>query len=1088
MAQHKKFPRPPIRTQKRRLLRERAIARREESAKLRKEPTIDSPVIRDQVGSKSKFGRSATEDKFVDDDDDLLSEEDDQRGKTINFCVGEFHITVDCATGVVILPERFKMMEEEDGELMPKESMQKKEHANKLLEGSSRVFIKEDHPNKPKQVILEKPTSAMTKHIRPLYIKAHVNGKPVSKVLIDNGSAVNVLPVRMLRNLGKTKEDLIPTEVSVAAFIGETTKTIGVFPADVTVGSMSSLCAFLVVNSSANFQASLGRDWIHANQCIPSSIHQLLLFWKGDDVEVVEADGQPFQTTAGAVEARYYNGDFGPIKIRSNSKKENPLYMQTPTPSLVLERILKPTVIVPPRPINQPLIEEVVNKLEVEEPWDTYGTEIVQEEEYEEDELQFDELLMTPSQIEDGQHEVQDPLEEINLGELENPKVVYVSKLLEELLKQDLISTLKEYKDCFAWSYDDMPGLDRKLVEHRIPLKEGFKPFHQPSRRMSKEVELKVKEEVEKLLKDKFIKQIRYTKWLSNIVPVMKKNDKVRICIEFRDLNCATPKDVYVMPIPDMLIDFMARHELLSFMDGFSRYNQIKIVETDTYKTAFRCPGAVGTFECLVIPFELKNAGATYQRAMNSIFHDMIEHHIKVYIDDIVVKSKQAADHIEQLRKSFQRMRQHELKLNPSKCAFCVKAGNLLGFLVHQRGVEVDKNKAKAIMEANLPRNKKELQRFLGQVNYLRSFISKLAGKTKEFSQLLKLKDSKEFEWEELHQKAFDVIKIYLSNPPVLMPPKYGMPLKLYISDAHESIGCLLVQNNHERNEQAIYYLSRFLTPVEVKYSVIEKLCLTLYYACTKLRHYLIQSRVFVVAITDLIKYMLNRPILSGRIGKWSLALAEFTLTYYPQKSVKGQAIADFLADHPSLDEFSGEQVGFPVCGVGVRPWELKFDGSSTETTAGAGIAEYEALVIGLEILKDLGAKELLISGDSHLILKQLSGEFKCTSLSLAPYYTATSQLLDDFEEVSLVHVPRQENWEADELAQVGLGLKMSPELTHRLVLIQKKNHPSIQQRGIQVDTLNLDINLAGDWRVLGNYPEAMPITMIIAPKKCGIK
>ncbi|XP_073277708.1 uncharacterized protein [Primulina huaijiensis] len=543
------------------------------------------------------------------------------------------------------------------------------------------------------------------------------------------------------------------------------------------------------------------------------------------------------------------------------------------------------------------------------------------------------------------------------------------------------------------------------------------------------------------------------------------------------------------MPIPDMLIDSVARHELLSFMDGFSGYNQIKIAESDTHKTAFRCPGAVGTFEWLVMPFGLKNAGATYQRAMNSIFHDMIGQHIEVYIDDIVVKSKQAADNVERLRRSFQRMRQHELKLNPLKCAFGVKAGNFLGFLVHQRGVEVDKNKAKAIMKANPPRNKKELQRFLGQVNYLRRFISNLAGKTKEFSQLLKLKDSREFKWEDSHQKAFDVVKGYLSNPPVLMPPRYGMPLKLYISAAHESIGCLLVQNNHERNEQVIYYLSRFLTPVEVKYSVIEKLCLTLYYACTKLRHYLIQSRVFVVTKTDLIKYMHNRPILSGHIGKWSLALAEFTLIYYPQKSVKGQAIADFLADHPSLNESIEEQVGFPVCGIDVRPWELKFDGSSTETAAGAGIvitsprsvktalsfnlgfpctnnqAEYEALVIGLEILKDLGARELLISGHSQLVLKQLSGEFKCTSLSLAPYYTAASQLLDDFEEVSLIQVPRQENWEADELAQVTSGLKISPELTHRLVLIQKKNHPSIQQRGIQVDTVNLDINLASDWR-----------------------
>lgn len=535
--------------------------------------------------------------------------------------------------------------------------------------------------------------------------------------------------------------------------------------------------------------------------------------------------------------------------------------------------------------------------------------EVVQEDEYEEDELQVEELPMAPSQLEDGQHEVQDPLEEVNLGELENPKMVYVSTLLAKEFKQELISLLREYIDCFAWDYDDMPGLSRELVEHRLPIKEDFKPFMQPARRMSKEVELKIKEEIEILLRAKFIRPVRYTEWLSNIVSVMKKNVKIRICIDLRDLNYATPKDVYIMSVADMLIDSVAKHELLSFMDGFSGYNQIKIAEADTSKTAFRFPGAIGTFEWLVMPFGLKNAGATYQRAMHSIFHDMIGHHIEVYIDDIVVKSKQAIDHIDNLRKSFQRMRQHELKLNPLKCAFGVRAGNFLGFLVHQRGVEVDK--AKAIRKACPPRNKKELQRFLGQVNYLRRFISNLTGKTKEFSQLLKLKDSREFKWEEPHQRALDVIKEYLTKPPVLMPPRYGMPLKLYISATQESIGCLLVQNNLEGNEQAIYYLSRFLSPVEIKYSVIEKMCLTLYYACTKPRHYLINSRVFVLAKTYLIKYILNRPILSGRIGKWSLALAEYTLIYYPQTSVKGQAIVDFLADHPSIDGPVEEHIGF---------------------------------------------------------------------------------------------------------------------------------------------------------------------------------
>ena len=349
---------------------------------------------------------------------------------------------------------------------------------------------------------------------------------------------------------------------------------------------------------------------------------------------------------------------------------------------------------------------------------------------------------------------------------------------------------------------------------------------------------------------------------------------------------------------------------------------------------------------------------------------------MEVYIDDIIIKSKKAVNHVEHLRKTFQRMRVHCLKLNPLKCAFGVQAGNFLGFLVHRRGVEIDKNKSRAVMEAKSPSNKKELQRFLGQVNYLRQFISNLARKIKEFSELLKLKDKEEFQWQENHQKAFDKIKEYLSKPPVLMPPRKGYPLKLYISATYESIGCLLAQNNLGGHEQAIYYLSRTLTPVEIKYSPIEKLCLALYFACSKLRHYVIQERVYIVSQTYLIKFMLNRPVISGRIGKWSLALAEFTLIYFPQKSVKGQALADFLADHPSLEIRKEEEVDLQVYSVETQPWILKFDGSNIESSAGVGIvivsplgvkttlsfnldfdctnnqAEYEALVIGLEILQ----------------------------------------------------------------------------------------------------------------------------------------
>ena len=153
--------------------------------------------------------------------------------------------------------------------------------------------------------------------------------------------------------------------------------------------------------------------------------------------------------------------------------------------------------------------------------------------------------------------------------------------------------------------------------------------------------------------------------------------------MDFRDLNVATPKDMYVMPIVNMLVDSTTNNELLSFMDGFSGYNQIQIVIEDISKTTFRCLSSIRTFEWLVMPFGLKNADATYQREMNAIFHDMLGHHMEVYIDDIVVKSKRVNAHVDHLRKSFESIRHHQLKLYPLKCAFGVRARNFLGFLVH---------------------------------------------------------------------------------------------------------------------------------------------------------------------------------------------------------------------------------------------------------------------------------------------------------------------------------------------------------------------------------------------------------------------
>ncbi|CAN6547739.1 unnamed protein product [Malus baccata var. baccata] len=457
----------------------------------------------------------------------------------------------------------------------------------------------------------------------------------------------------------------------------------------------------------------------------------------------------------------------------------------------------------------------------------------------------------------------------------------------------------------------------------------------------------------------------------------------------------------------DLSIDAVAKHKVLSFMDGNAGYNQIKMAPEDIHKTAFRCPGHVGAYEYLVMPFGLKNAGVTYQRAMNAIFHDLIGQNMEVYIDDIVVKSKTEEQHLVDLKQALTRMMIHKLKMNPKKCAFGVRAGNFLGFLVHQRGIEVDKNKSRAIMESPSPTNKVQLQRLLGKINFLRIFIANLAGKIQPLTPLLRLKDKENFEWGPPHQQAFDSIKAYLTSPPVLVPPQRGKPLKLYISASERSIGSLLAQNNEGGKEQDIYYLSRILTEVETRYSPVERLCLALYFTASKLALSCAHHR----------QNRCDKPMLTGRIRKWILALSEFSFQYVPQRAVKGQAITDFLTEHqesqsevinvpgslevtsvwiPPRKDVSGKEDWVQqeirrVTGLWITHWKLYFDGSHTQKVAGAEIviinpqgvyhyysflldyqentnnrAEYEALIIGLEILMDLGAAEVEIFATNY--------------------------------------------------------------------------------------------------------------------------
>ena len=229
------------------------------------------------------------------------------------------------------------------------------------------------------------------------------------------------------------------------------------------------------------------------------------------------------------------------------------------------------------------------------------------------------------------------------------------------------------------------------------------------------------------------------------------------------------------------------------------------------------------------MPFGLKNVGATYQRLATTLLHDMMHNEVKVYVDDMIVKSKDREDHIIKLRRFFERIKEYRLRLNPQKCTFRVTAGKLLGFLVSDRGIEVDPSKIKAISEMPPPKSEKEIKGFLGRLQYINRFITKLTSTCEPIFKLLRKNEP--HTWNDECQKAFELIKEYLFHPPVLIPPKSGKPLLLYLSIIEDVIGSILEQEDDDKNERILYYLSKRFHDYETKYTPIEKSCFALMWA-----------------------------------------------------------------------------------------------------------------------------------------------------------------------------------------------------------------------------------------------------------------
>ncbi|CAM8999249.1 unnamed protein product [Rhodiola kirilowii] len=514
-------------------------------------------------------------------------------------------------------------------------------------------------------------------------------------------------------------------------------------------------------------------------------------------------------------------------------------------------------------------------------------------------------------------------------------------------------------------------------------------------------------------------------------------------------------------------------------MDCTAGYNQIHMAPEDQDATAFRTPKGIFCYK--VMPLCLKNAGATYRRAMQKIFEDMMHKMIECYVDDVVVKSKARSDHVQDLRTIFERLRKCQLKMNPLKCAFGVTSGKFLGFVVTHRGIEIDQTKIKAIQEMPEPKSLKELRGLQGRLAYIRRFISNLAGRCQPLSHLMKKDDP--FVWDDKCRRAFDSIKKYLSTAPVLGAPTPGKPLILYVAAQEKSLGAMCAQETDERKERPLYYLSRTLVGAELNYSPIEKICLALVFAVQKLRHYMQSHTVHVVSKADPIKYILSRPVLSGRLAKWAMLLKQYDLVFVPQRATKGQAIADFFADHPvhAEWEFSIDLPGEDIFNIDVLPpWQMFFDGAARRDGAGAGVvfvspenhllpfsftltqlcsnnmAEYQALLLGLQMARQIRVDEMDIYGDSQLVINQVLGEYEVRKDDLIPYHRHATQLLNEFDSISIGHVPRSANKLADALANLAANLALGAEETMSIPVSNRWVVPPLEENEENMESSNV--------------------------------
>nr|XP_025674675.1 uncharacterized protein LOC112775317 [Arachis hypogaea] len=380
---------------------------------------------------------------------------------------------------------------------------------------------------------------------------------------------------------------------------------------------------------------------------------------------------------------------------------------------------------------------------------------------------------------------------------------------------------------------------------------------------------------------------------------------------------------------------------------------------------------------------------------MSKVFSELIGKSVEVYVDGILVKTGRSKNLIGDLKTVFTSFRQHNMRLNPLKCAFAMEARKFLGFMITQRGVDANPEKCEAILQMTSPRCVKDTQRLTPSC-----------------------------------EEAFNLFKSILSPPPVLGKPRDGETLFLYLAVTDEALAAVLVRVEG-KTQQPFYFVSKALQGTELRYSKLEKLAYALLTSSRRLRQYF-QGHQVIVRTDQATCQVLQKSDLTGRMMTWAIELSQYDLQYEPRHSIKAQAMADFLV----------EVTGNPHETPGTR-WKLHVDGASNQTSGRAGIilesptgivyeqsvkfdfpvsnnqVEYETLIGGLLLSKEVGVIRVEVNSDSQVVTSQINGTYPAKDPLLQKYLEKFWDLRKNFEQVLVQHIPRVRNTRADLLSKL---------------------------------------------------------------------